>query len=135
MICSISASRVIPRAVSSACAAADRLVLVEPGEVALVGALEDGQLSHPSSSTIAGTSSGRVAPVPAVDHDHRGIAAAARTLDQPEGDLAVVGGLAHPDSELFLEGVDHLLRTDERAREVRADSTRWRPTGSRLYMS
>src|SRR4051812_17023716 len=63
-------------------------------------------------------------PVAVVDRDHRRVAAAAEALDRAERDLAVLGGLARRDPELGLEGVDHLLRARERAREVGADLDR-----------
>src|SRR4029453_16080130 len=59
--------------------------------------------------------------VAVVDGHDRGIAAAAGALDQPKGDLAVVGGFSGRDPELLFERVDDLLRADEGAGEVRAD--------------
>src|SRR5919197_2830459 len=59
--------------------------------------------------------------VAVVDDDDRAPPAAAGALDRPQRDGAVLGRLAGPDAELLLEGLDHLLRSDERARDVGAD--------------
>src|SRR5205809_3614247 len=56
-----------------------------------------------------------------VDRDDRRPAAAAETLDRPQRDLAVARGLARADAELLLEALEHLLSTDESARDVRAN--------------
>src|SRR3954467_4037630 len=63
----------------------------------------------------------RLAVAP-VDGDDRTPAAAAGALDGGERDLAGVGPLARLDAELLLEGLDDLLRADERAGDVRADA-------------
>src|SRR5215207_3974895 len=60
-------------------------------------------------------------PVPVVDDDDWGIAAAACAFDQPKRDLAVVRRLAGRDPELELERIDDLLGTRERAGEIGAD--------------
>src|SRR5947208_3606891 len=65
--------------------------------------------------------------VAVVDGDDRGVAAAAEALDRAERDLSVRRGLARSDAELRLEGLDHLLRAAERAREVRAHLDRVPP--------
>src|SRR5947207_3014157 len=59
--------------------------------------------------------------VAVVDDDDRAPPAAARALDRPQRDGAVLGRLARPHPELLLEGLHHLLRPDERARDVGAD--------------
>src|SRR3954469_3606159 len=61
------------------------------------------------------------------DGHARGVAAAAEALDRAERDLSVRRGLARSDAELRLEGLDHLLRAAERAREVRAHLNRVPP--------
>src|SRR5262245_58228258 len=71
---------------------------------------------------------GRLA-IPVVDDDDRRVAAAARALDRAQRELPVLARLPHRHAhlllhghaELWLERLDHLLRADERAREVRAD--------------
>src|SRR3954451_5331860 len=65
----------------------------------------------------------RLAVAP-VDGDDRTPAAAAGALDGAERELAVVGRLARLDPELLLEGLDDLLRPDERARHVRTNPDR-----------
>src|SRR6266545_7129485 len=60
-------------------------------------------------------------PIAMVDDDDRRIAAPARALDRAQRDLAVLARLADADSQLALEGLDDLLRSDERAGDVRAD--------------
>src|SRR5919204_4770692 len=59
--------------------------------------------------------------VAVVDDDHRSPPAAAGALDRPQRHEAVLGRLAGPHAELLLEGLHHLLRPDERARDVGAD--------------
>src|SRR5437868_5770857 len=59
--------------------------------------------------------------VAVVDDDDRPPPAAAGALDRPQRDEAVLARLARPDAELLLEGLHHLLRAHERARDVRAD--------------
>ena len=59
--------------------------------------------------------------VAVVDRDDGAPAAAARALDRPQRHLAVLGRLAGADAELVLERLEHLLRADERAGDVRAD--------------
>src|SRR2546423_2034490 len=59
--------------------------------------------------------------VAVVDDDHRAPPAAARALDRPQRDEAVLARLARPDAELLLERLHNLLRPDERARDVGAD--------------
>src|SRR5437660_4850402 len=59
--------------------------------------------------------------VAVVDDDDRAPPAAARALDRPQRHEPVVCRLARPDVELLLEGLDHLLRPHERARDVGAD--------------
>src|SRR5439155_24922442 len=61
-----------------------------------------------------------VRPVVMVDRDDGGPAAAAEAFDRAQRHLAVVGGLPRPDAELLLEALEHLLRADECARDVRA---------------
>src|SRR5918911_3418378 len=56
-----------------------------------------------------------------VDDDDRAPPAAARALDRPQRDEAVVARLARPDAELLLEGLHHLLRAHQSARDVGAD--------------
>jgi hypothetical protein len=70
-----------------------------------------------------------------VDDDDRRVAAAARALDRPQRDLAVLARLARADPELLRERVDDLLRADERARDVRADLDDVLADGARWYMS
>src|SRR4051794_9461192 len=56
-----------------------------------------------------------------VDGDDGAPAAAARALHGAQRDLAVLRRLARVHAELALERLQHLLRADERARDVRAD--------------
>src|SRR5207344_325760 len=53
--------------------------------------------------------------------------AAAEALDSAERDLAVLGRLARPDAELPLESLQHRLRVDQAAADVRADLDRVLP--------
>src|SRR3954451_22510466 len=73
----------------------------------------------------------RLAVAP-VDGDDRTPPAAARALDGGERELAVLGRLARLDAELLLEGLDDLLRSDERAGHVGADADRVLSGGLRL---
>src|SRR3954463_9693593 len=73
-----------------------------------------------------------VVAVAVVDGDDGRVPAAAEALDRAEGDLAVLGRLARRDPELGLEGVDHLLRAGEGAREVGADLDRVPPDGRQV---
>ena len=59
--------------------------------------------------------------VAVVDRDDGAPAAAAGALDGAQRHLAVLGRLARADAELGLERLQHLLRADERAGDVRAD--------------
>src|SRR5919197_4603244 len=59
--------------------------------------------------------------VAVVDDDDRAPPAAARALDRPQRDGAVLGRLPGPDAELLLEGLHHLLRAHQSARDVGAD--------------
>ena len=59
--------------------------------------------------------------IPVVDGDDRPPTATAGALDRSQRHLAVLGRLAGADAELRLEGLEHLLRSDERAGDVRAD--------------
>src|SRR5919198_6608947 len=59
--------------------------------------------------------------VAVVDDDHRPPAAAACALDRPQRDGAVLGRVARPHAELLFEGLHHLLRANQSARDVGAD--------------
>src|SRR5438270_6802547 len=59
--------------------------------------------------------------VAVVDDDDRPPPAAAGALDRPQRHGAVLRRLAGPYAELLLERLQHLLRADERARDVGAD--------------
>src|SRR5215203_2781452 len=59
--------------------------------------------------------------VAVVDRDDRPPAAAAGALDRAQRDGSVRRRFAGADPELRLERVEHALRADERARDVRAD--------------
>ena len=62
-----------------------------------------------------------------VDRDERRRRAAAEALDRAQGDGAVARRLAGRDSELELERLEHRLRVDEPAADVRAHLDRVRP--------
>src|SRR6478672_6309815 len=59
-------------------------------------------------------------PVAVVDGDHGRPAAPAEAFDCAQREPAVLGRRAGGDSELPLERLDHLLRSGERAGDVRA---------------
>src|SRR5919106_947987 len=59
--------------------------------------------------------------VAVVDRDDRTPAAAACALDRPQRDGSIRRGLARGDPQLALERLEHLLRADEGAGDVRAD--------------
>src|SRR5437588_2521026 len=59
--------------------------------------------------------------VAVVDDDDRPPPAAAGALDRPQRHGAVLRRLAGPYAELLLERLQHLLRADERARDVGAE--------------
>ena len=142
---SITASGAIAARLRERLVAADRLVLGELRQVALVGVREDDLpvTRHAFSSDIAQLLDDPadalrldVQAVVVVDRDDGRPAAAAEALDRPQRHLAVLGRLAGPAAELRLERLEHLLRADERARDVRADLDQvLRPTGARWYMS
>src|SRR5262245_11596749 len=67
--------------------------------------------------------------VAVVDGDDRAPAAAAGALDRAQRELAVLGRPARVDAELRLERLEHLLRADERARDVRAHLDQVPPDG------
>src|SRR6266540_2219540 len=55
-----------------------------------------------------------------VDRNDRGPTAAAQAFDRAQRHRAVLAGLTGRDTELALEGLEHLLRPHERAGHVRA---------------
>src|ERR687887_2627646 len=67
--------------------------------------------------------------VAVVDDDDRPPPAAAGALDRPQRDGAVLGRLARADAELLLEGLHHLLRAYQSARDVGADLDEVPPHG------
>src|SRR5262249_37523137 len=70
-----------------------------------------------------------VLPVAVVDADDGRVATAAEAFERAECDLAVVRRLARAHAELGLERVDDVLRTVERARDVRAHLDQVPPDG------